>query len=252
MDIWMSKKIGDTWGDPINLGPTINTESDEVFPYIHADGSLFFASNGLAGFGGLDIFFSRQKGTSWGKPNNLGAPFNSENDDFGYIIDRDKKNGYFSSNRGGGFGEDDIYSFYITGSLDEDKPLVIKKLTLVIADAENQEMIEGAEVTYTNLDNLSLAKALTTGNESESILQQLSEEQNRELLVRVPLDAESISGETDNWGKFPANSQLICLQVITFSLSTSRVINQSKLLLTQRRPLKRFLSIWKDPKQELL
>lgn len=207
MDIWMSKKSGDMWGEPINLGPEINTEADEVFPFAHADGSLFFASSGHAGFGGLDVFFSNRNGEGWNKPTNLKAPFNSENDDFGYIIDRDKKNGYFSSNRPGGFGEDDIYSFYVSGNLDElfndkDKPKEIKNFNLLVTDAATGDIVEGAKITYTNLDELNIANAITEQGKTTSILQLLSEE-NKELLLRVPLDANSQNGLTDNWGKFP-------------------------------------------------
>ncbi|MEM8906472.1 MAG: OmpA family protein [Bacteroidota bacterium] len=207
MDIWMSKKSGDEWGEPINLGPTINTEANEVFPFAHADGTLFFASSGHAGFGGLDLFFSKPNGKKWTKPINMKTPFNSENDDFGYIIDRDKKNGYFSSNRPGGFGDDDIYSFYVSGKgldelFDEEQPEILKNFTLVVTDASNGEILEGASITYTNLDELSLTKALNDQGQTSSILQLLSED-NKELLLRVPLDANSKNGMTDNWGKFP-------------------------------------------------
>ena len=113
LDIYVAYNRGGVWSDPENLGPTINTEGDEVFPYIHADGTLYFASSGHAGYGGLDIFTSVNDGGTWSKVQNLSTPFNSEQDDFGFILDRDKKNGYLSSNRNGGLGGDDIYSFYI-------------------------------------------------------------------------------------------------------------------------------------------
>ena len=87
------------------------------FPYIHADGTLYFSSDTHEGFGGLDLFTSQNLGGSWSVPVNIGIPFNSENDDFGFIVDRDKKNGYFSSNRPGGLGQDDIYSFYALDGL---------------------------------------------------------------------------------------------------------------------------------------
>ncbi len=205
MDIWMSKRAGDSWGPPVNLGPEVNSEGDDIFPFIHADGSLFFASNGHAGFGGLDMFFVNPNGERWTKPTNMGAPFNSENDDFGYIIDRDKKNGYFSSDRPGGVGQDDIYSFYVSGGLDdlysEVKPKVVKNYTIIVSDQVSGEMIEGSTITFTNLDNLSFAQALSGGVD----LQQQLSEKDKELLVRVPLDADSKTGMTDNWGKFPVD-----------------------------------------------
>jgi len=94
---------------PKNLGPDINTAADEMFPYIADDASLYFASSGQPGFGGLDIFVARRKS---GKitVENLGQPINTASDDFGlYLYKPDR--GFFSSNRPGGEGEDDIYTF---------------------------------------------------------------------------------------------------------------------------------------------
>ena len=204
MDIWSVKRIGDDWSEPRNLGPSVNTESDEIFPFVHADGTLYFASNGHIGFGGLDLFFSRP-GAEWTTATNLGAPFNSENDDFGFIIDRDKKNGYFSSSRSGGYGADDIYSFYVNGSLDElfdenNRPKVVRDFTLMISDNISSEMIEGATITYTNLDNLSITKAITGGGDPSL---QIPDDLETDLLLRVPMEEMGMNGSTDFLGKFP-------------------------------------------------
>ncbi|MEO6883549.1 MAG: carboxypeptidase regulatory-like domain-containing protein [Bacteroidia bacterium] len=109
-DIYICKRNGDTWGQPENLGSDINTSGNEVFPYLRTDGVLFFASDGQAGLGGLDIFSATQQNGKWNNVEHLGAPVNSSADDFG-IYFTDTKNGYFSSNRVGGKGSDDIYSF---------------------------------------------------------------------------------------------------------------------------------------------
>ncbi len=204
MDIWSVKKIGDEWSEPRNLGPSVNTESDEIFPFVHADGTLYFASNGHIGFGGLDLFFSRP-GVEWTPATNLGAPFNSENDDFGFIIDRDKKNGYFSSSRSGGYGADDIYSFYVSGNLDElfdedNRPKVVRDFTLMVSDNISSEMIEGAAITYTNLDNLSITKAIS-GGADQSV--QIPDDEETDLLLRVPMEEMGMNGTTDFLGKFP-------------------------------------------------
>jgi len=208
MDIWSVKREGDSWGEPQNLGPTVNTDSDEIFPFIHADGTLYFASNGHPGFGGLDLFFSRP-GVEWSSPTNLGGPFNTENDDFGFIIDRDKKNGYFSSSRTGGYGADDIYSFYVSGNLDElfdedNRPKVTRSFMLAVADNVSAEMIEGATITYTNLDNLSITKAISSGAKSD-MLEEVDEPDNSDLLLRVPMEDIGKNGVTDNFGKFPVD-----------------------------------------------
>ena len=112
-DIWMCKKSGDTWEKPINLGFDINTSVDEVFPSIKKDGILYYSSEGLPGFGDLDIFSAYQKEGKWLLKRNEGLYLNSKADDFGITFLNDTV-GYFSSNREGGKGEDDIYNFKFT------------------------------------------------------------------------------------------------------------------------------------------
>jgi outer membrane protein OmpA-like peptidoglycan-associated protein len=110
-DLYVSYLVNDRWEPPLNLGPSVNTEGNEVFPFIHADSSLYFASDGLAGMGGLDIYRVEQLYGYWQTPTNLGYPVNSNADDFGMILNERKTHGYFSSSREGGSGGDDIYSF---------------------------------------------------------------------------------------------------------------------------------------------
>jgi outer membrane protein OmpA-like peptidoglycan-associated protein len=108
MDIYVATKNGDDWGKPINLGKGVNTAENEVFPY-YRKGMLYFSSDGLSGYGGLDVFVVKEDDL-WQNPENLKAPLNSAKDDFG-IFYKDDENGYFSSDREGGMGSDDIYSF---------------------------------------------------------------------------------------------------------------------------------------------
>ncbi|MBP8034250.1 MAG: OmpA family protein [Bacteroidia bacterium] len=112
-DIWMCKKNGDSWDKPVNLGFDINTSGDEVFPSVKKDGTLYFSSNGLPGFGDLDIFSAKQLEGKWLLNRNEGLYLNSKADDFGISFLNDTI-GYFSSNREGGKGEDDIYHFKFT------------------------------------------------------------------------------------------------------------------------------------------
>jgi outer membrane protein OmpA-like peptidoglycan-associated protein len=110
-DIYVCKKEGDGWGKPQNLGAEVNTPGSEVFPYIRKDGMLYFSSDGHSGFGGLDVFSATKIDSKYSQIKNLGAPLNSSTDDFGIIFNDDYSKGYFSSNRPGGKGSDDIYSF---------------------------------------------------------------------------------------------------------------------------------------------
>lgn len=136
-DLWYSKLVGSEWSTPVNLGSEINTPGEEMFPFVANDGTLYFASSGLPGLGGLDMF--KAKSTSNIKYNsveNLGAPFNSKFDDFGFITNNTGREGYFTSNRSGGKGLDDIYSWTT-----QETQLCIK-----VYDAATKDPIAGASV----------------------------------------------------------------------------------------------------------
>ncbi|MEO8472373.1 MAG: OmpA family protein [Chryseolinea sp.] len=107
MDLYKVGRVNGTWSTPFNLGPSINTEEDEAFPFI-AKNTLYFASNGHGGLGGLDIFTSDFSTNGFTPPVNLGYPVNSSSDDFSLITDSVKVNGYYASSRS---GNDDIFSF---------------------------------------------------------------------------------------------------------------------------------------------
>ena len=104
---------GGRYSAPVNLGPGVNTEGNEVFPFIFRDDVLFFASNAHPGLGGLDVYMTVDLLTENQQVLNMGSPFNTSSDDFCLYLDTQFKFGYISSNRKGGKGEDDIYSFKI-------------------------------------------------------------------------------------------------------------------------------------------
>ncbi|HMQ49745.1 MAG TPA: OmpA family protein [Saprospiraceae bacterium] len=117
-DIYVIVRKEGQWGSSVNLGPNVNTEGDEVRPFISTSGALYFASNGHFGLGGQDIFFCQMtKDSIWGTAENLGAPFNTAHDDYGLILNSNGEEGYFTSNRPGGMGGDDIYFFQRKGQL---------------------------------------------------------------------------------------------------------------------------------------
>jgi len=165
MDIYVSQKLGSKWGDPINLGPTVNTAGNEIFPFVSQKDKLFFASNGHKGLGGLDIFVVEKSverdENSWADRKNVGKPINSKKDDFGFYIDAAEEKGYVSSNRPGGAGADDIYSWEKTDK-DTDKedpfdpdPTNPNKIVgggksgvhqVAVCDAKTGKRLEGARV----------------------------------------------------------------------------------------------------------
>ena len=118
-DIWRSKIFNNTFLDPENMGPIINTKFDEMSPFLHPDNlTLYFASNGHVGMGDYDLFISRRKTTvnSWGLPKNMGYPINTHNTENSLIVSTDGKTAYFASNQSG-FGKEDIFQFELSEDL---------------------------------------------------------------------------------------------------------------------------------------
>ena len=150
-DLWMSTfdKKEKKWGTPVNLGPDINTPGNEVFPYLHDDGTLYFSSDGHLGMGGLDIFRAEKKGKGeWTNVTNLKSPINSAGDDFGIIFEGSKERGYFSSNREGTKGADDIWSFVL--------PPLLFAINGSVTDCKNKDGVEGIIVKLLGSDGSSV------------------------------------------------------------------------------------------------
>ncbi len=113
MDLYVSRYLGNQrWSEPKNLGPSINTSGDEMFPFLHFDNATFyFTSNGWKSIGGSDIFVSRLVEDQFSAPVNLGYPVNTIDNESGLVVNASGKVAYFSSDRYGGFGQMDIYQF---------------------------------------------------------------------------------------------------------------------------------------------
>jgi len=139
-DLWISVKgKRNTWSDPVNLGPMVNTPGDEMFPFLHADGTIYFSSNGHVSMGGLDIYkTSQDENGAYTLPVNLKSPVNSSADDFSMIIEKDGERGYLTSNRDGGKGGDDIYQFEL--------PPLQLALKGVVTDSKTGGIMTGIKV----------------------------------------------------------------------------------------------------------
>ncbi len=162
MDLWGVQKQGEMWGVPFNLGPTVNTDGNDVFPFLHADGTLYYSTTVQSDLGSganLDLVYSRQERGEWTEPMPLGAPFNSPADDFGLVVDPVNKSGFFASTRAGGFGGDDLYAFEIYGSTAQ--PRV--ELLVEVTDADSRKPVQGAAIAYLNADRTMLSEALSRG-----------------------------------------------------------------------------------------
>jgi outer membrane protein OmpA-like peptidoglycan-associated protein/tetratricopeptide (TPR) repeat protein len=145
-DIFKVEITGDnTYSTPVNLTGGLNTEGRETFPYITEDNELYFASDGHQGLGGLDVFVTKlNRSGEPGEVINVGAPINGPMDDFAFLIDKKNKSGYFSSNRDGGKGLDDIYSFKETKKIELD---CNQELSGVITNSETGQILDNAKVT---------------------------------------------------------------------------------------------------------
>ena len=148
-DIWKVTINGDSYGKPENLGSKINTEANESFPFITEDNILYFSSNGKEGFGGLDVFKIDLNKAS--EVINIGAPVNTEKDDFSFTYNTNKKVGFFSSNRA---GNDDIYKA---------DPVCAVQAIAVVKDAKTGIVIEQAKVVLVD------AKEKTVGNQTTAV-----------------------------------------------------------------------------------
>ncbi len=190
MDLYYSDFQGGEWQEPINLGDKINTAGNEIFPFIHEDGTLYYASDGWGGFGGLDIFSAEQTEEKvWLNPINIGTPFNSPKDDFGFILNMTGTEGYLSSAREGGSGKDDIYSFNMKDKNQLNNQKI--KAKICVYDQLTDERIEGVEIFIKKTENG------TNGNLEEDFTMRLVEtEIDNEYLLKLTKDLDEL-GQQD-------------------------------------------------------
>lgn len=137
-----------TYSTPVNLGNPVNTEGRETFPFVSENNELYFASDGQLGLGGLDVFVTKMTPDgSMSKVFNLGTPINGPQDDFAFLMESKSKLGFFTSNREGGKGNDDIYKLFEQIPLQYDCK---QNLSGVVTDKETTEIIPNAKVTLYN------------------------------------------------------------------------------------------------------
>lgn len=150
------------FGPPQNLGASVNTEGRESFPFVGTDNILYFSSDGHPGLGGLDVFATNsEKGEGINTVINLGEPINTAEDDFSFVVDTGKNKGYFASNRPGGMGNDDIYSFEV---LEPPSFICNTKITGVVKNQEDGSILANADVQILNNTGEELGKTVSDEN----------------------------------------------------------------------------------------
>jgi outer membrane protein OmpA-like peptidoglycan-associated protein/uncharacterized GH25 family protein len=197
MDLYSSNFEGGQWAPPKNMGPRINTEGHEIFPVIHLKTKrLYFSSDGHAGLGMLDVFFVDNNEGVWGAVINIGFPINSSSDDHGLILNDEENFGYFVSNRDGGVGRDDIYSFRYAAArvevlvYDENTGEPIQEAE-VLSDCSNLQLKTGANGKVTFEMPLNTCCTFLAGKETYDDNKRDTctngMKSGRELLIRIPL-----------------------------------------------------------------
>ena len=165
-DLYKIAIKGTEYGEPENLGDVINTGGRETFPFIGKDNKLYFSSDGYFGLGGLDVFVSdndRANASNYREVFNLGRPINSPEDDFTFIINETSGSGYFASNREGGAGDDDIYSFKRT------EKIILscsQKVEGIVMDEQTNTLIANAKVLLLDGDNNIIGQTFTQNDGS--------------------------------------------------------------------------------------
>ena len=196
-DIWCCTLEEGRWSDPVNLGPDINTKGDETAPYIHFDDkTLYFASNGHMGMGGMDLYVAKReeckrvlgKTGEW-KVENVGYPINTSGDENNLIVAPDGRTAIFSSDRFGGYGQQDLYSFIMPA------PARPERITFIdpVIQAENL-LTMGDTVTLNNIHFLTASAELYEA--SKAGLDRLAEALQRHPRLRL-----EVGGHTDAVGK---------------------------------------------------
>ncbi|MFP2996294.1 OmpA family protein [Spongiivirga sp. MCCC 1A20706] len=161
-DLWMAKKgRSGLFGKPVNLGKDINTSGRETFPFVSENGDLFFASDGHAGLGGLDVFVAPLENGVYSAVYNVGEPVNTVKDDFSFIINDETNVGYVASNRDGGMGDDDIYR------VNRLKPLIKdckQQLIVNIVDSNEKTIVTDVDIQVLNEKGEEIAAFKSTNN----------------------------------------------------------------------------------------
>lgn len=186
-DIWVCKLQADgSWGKPENLGAEVNTPGDEVFPFLRKDGMLFFSSDGQPGLGGLDVFSASLEKGKWVNVTNQGAPLNSPFDDFNVEFNAEGSRGYFVSNRPGGMGDDDVYSFKVTSKF-------VRISGKLLGSKNGSDILPNTKVELLTKDG-KLVKTTTTDAQGNFNFENLSADQS--YIVRLNESDPAVSAKS--------------------------------------------------------
>lgn len=227
-DIYVSKKINKTeWGEPVNIGPTINTIEDEVSCFIHPDGkTLFFSSKGHNSMGGYDIFKSVYENGKWSVPENIGYPINTVDDDVHFTLSADNKTAYYDTYSLKGMGERDIFK------------IDLSRYNIMEKDARNKKynpnsqpilsILKGS-ITNANEGQFLDAEITVTSETGEVVAKTMSNTENGEYFVTLPADKKyQVSVNKDGYGENREVISLLSDKNSTYTQIKNFVLERSK------------------------
>ncbi len=200
-DIWFSSfdAKANVWGKPVNAGPAVNTEGDELYPTLSDDGrKLYFSSDYHPGMGGLDIFVAEGDNYKFTKPvENLKAPLNSTADDFRIIFEGKKQRGFLTSNREGGKGSDDIWSFNLPPLNFEVKGMIVSEGDIMKGGKGKGEPVENVKVKIVGSDGS--IKEFVTGKDGSYNLPKLKENTTYTISTETGKGSKSATHNRDGF-----------------------------------------------------
>ncbi len=203
-----------TYGKSERLGDNINTEGKEVFPFVDANGTLYFSSDGHLGYGELDVFYAEAEGTGFGEARNIGTDVNSPKDDFAFKFNPETKEGFVSSNREKGVGSDDIYK------VKQIAPLCDVDIMVQVVNEITNEPLAGARVDFYDANENKLATKTTDSNGNVAFLAECEKEQQ---ILAFLQDYES-NGVTVNTSKYEDLNTTIKLKPIESIIDADKVV----------------------------
>lgn len=218
-DIYCSRRNADrSWGEPQNLGAPINTKGTEMAPFLHPDGhTLYFSSDKHLGMGGFDLFMSRRgEDGKWQKPVNLGFPINTSGDEINFLVAADGKTAFISSQREGGQGGYDIYTFELPKEIRSDS-------ANYLATVDVTELTSGDAVVLQNIQFEYNSAALT--EDSQSGIQMLADflRSNPELKVELAGHTDNVGSATYNLKLSSERAEVVCEALVAKGIEASRL-----------------------------
>ena len=220
-----------TLGEPENLGQKVNTEGQEMFPYISDTDMLYFSSNGHLGLGGMDVFYTREIDGKMAPIRNVGIPINSNADDFAFTINEETEEGFVSSNRDGGKGSDDVYAFKKL------QPLCDVLITATVLDDKTREPLNGASVSLFDSEGNSIVSKTTNAEGIAEFIVECEEDTELEVVMdgfdskRVPVKGSSEEENNILISLDPIEKLIVAEQIILdpifFEFDKSNITDQA-------------------------